>query len=70
MGYLQDLEQELRHLLSDLDEVKQKEIAQFVRTKVYQSWTNGVQHGKASATLGQLENGLRGAGKRFEKQRS
>lgn len=70
MGYLQELEHELRQLLGELDAAKQKEIAQFVRTKVYESWTNGVEHGKASTKLDQLENGLRHAGKRFEKRRS
>jgi len=68
MGYLQELEQELRQLLSDLDAAKQKEIAQFVRTRVYESWKNGVEHGQAAAKLDHLKKGLRGTGKRFEKR--
>jgi len=70
MGYLQELEQELRQLLGDLDAAKQKEITQFVRSRVYESWKNGVEHGASAAKLDHLENSLRGAGKGFEKRRS
>jgi hypothetical protein len=69
IGYLQNLEQELLQLLGDLDEAKQKEIAHFVTSRVHESWTNGVEHGKASAKLDHLEQGLRGAGKRFADRR-
>jgi hypothetical protein len=62
MGYLQDLEQQLRELLGELDEAKQKDIAQFVRTKVYESWKNGVEHGKASAKLDRLGKALADTG--------
>ena len=62
MGYLQDLDQQLRELLSELDEVKQKEISEFVGKKVYESWKNGVEHGKASAKLDHLGKALAGAG--------
>jgi hypothetical protein len=69
MGYLQELEQELRQLLGELDERKQKEIAQFVRTKVYESWKNGVEHGASIDKLDRLEKDLRGAGQRFADRR-
>jgi hypothetical protein len=58
-------------LLSELDEAKQKEIAQFVRERVYQSWQNGVEHGQNGAKLDHLEKSLNQTGKRFAgKQRS
>ena len=67
MSYLQALRQELHGLIGDLDEAKQKEIAQFVGKKVYESWQNGVEHGKATATLDQVSNRLRQAGTRWVK---
>ena len=69
MSYLQALQQELRELLGDMDEAKQKEIARFVGKKVYESWRNGVEHGKATATLARIGTDLQEAGKRFSQHR-
>ena len=69
MSYLQELQQELRGLIGDIDEAKQKEIARFVGKKVYESWRNGVEHGKAVATLARIGTDLQQAGKRFQQHR-
>jgi len=42
MGYLQELQEELRTLLGDLDEAKQKEVARFVGKKILESYRNGI----------------------------
>ena len=69
MSYLHELQQELRELIGDLDEAKQKEIARFVGKKVYESWQNGVAQGKAIATLNRIGTDLQQAGKRFQQHR-
>ena len=65
MSYLQELRQELHELLGEIDEAKQKAIVQFVGKKVYESWQNGVEHGKAVATLDRASDKLRQASKRL-----
>jgi hypothetical protein len=65
MSYLQALQQELRGLIGDLDEATQKEIARFVGKKVYESWQQGGEHGKAVATLDRASDNLQQAGKRL-----
>jgi|GEM_PF-3676407 len=69
MSYLQALQRELRGLIGDLDEAKQKAIARFVGKKVYESWQNGAEHGKAVATLDRASAQLEQAGKRFTPRR-
>jgi hypothetical protein len=69
MSYLQALQQELRELIGDLDEAKQKAIVRFVGKKVYESWQNGVEHGKAVATLDRVSAQLEQTGKRLTSQR-
>jgi len=46
MGYLQDLQKELRALLGDLDEAQQKKIARFVGEKILESYKNGLATGR------------------------
>ncbi len=69
MGYLHELHQELDGILGDtLDEETKKAVLKFVRTKVYDSWKNGVEHGKAESKLGNLESGFKHTAKRFSKK--
>jgi len=65
MSYLQELQLELHELIGDLDEAKQKAIARFVGKKVYESWQNGVEHGKTVATLDRASDKLQQASKRL-----
>ncbi len=51
MGYIQDLEQELNEMLSDLPEERQKKIIRFIKEKVLESYKNGI----ISAKLVQAE---------------
>ena len=41
MGYIRDLEHELREMLSDLPKEKADSIVKFVKEKVYDSYQNG-----------------------------
>jgi len=41
MGYIRDLEQELRELLTDLPTEKIEPVVKFVKDKVYDSYRNG-----------------------------
>ncbi len=71
MGYLHELHQELDGILGDaLDEDTdtKKAVLKFVGTKVYESWKNGVEHGKAEAQLDTVENAFKKSGKRFSKK--
>lgn len=43
MGYIRDLERELREMLKDLPEDKIEAVLKFVKDRVYQSYKNGVQ---------------------------
>ena len=42
MGYIQDLEQELNEMLSDLPEERQKKIILYVKKTVLESYKNGI----------------------------
>ncbi len=42
MGYIQDLEQELNEMLSDLPEERQKKIIRFIKETVLESYKNGI----------------------------
>ena len=68
MGYLQDLQQEVRQLLGDLAEERQKEIARWVANKVLESYRNGQTNGQAATRLAQAEKGLQRAGQRLARQ--
>jgi len=69
MSYLHELRQELEQILGDaLAEDTKKAILKFVGTKVYDSWKNGIEHGKAEARLGTSENAFKKSGKRFSKK--
>ena len=46
MGYIQDLEQELNEMLSDLPEERQKKIIRFIKVKVLESYKNGIMSAK------------------------
>ena len=46
MGYIRELEQELREMLADLPDEKITPIIKFVKEKVYDSYQNG-RSGKA-----------------------
>ena len=46
MGYIRELEQELREMLADLPDEKIGPIVKFVKEKVYDSYQNG-RGGKA-----------------------
>jgi len=41
MGYIRDLERELREMLSDLSPDKSDSIVKYVKEKVYDSYQNG-----------------------------
>jgi hypothetical protein len=43
MGYIRDLERELREMLKDLPDDKFEPVLKFVKDKVYQSYKNGLQ---------------------------
>ena len=43
MGYIRDLERELREMLEGLPEDKFEIVLKFVKDKVYQSYKNGLQ---------------------------
>ena len=58
MGYLQDLQRELRQLLGDMEEAKQKEIALWVGKKVLESYHNGQADAEARAQLARLGTAL------------
>ncbi len=69
MGYLHELHQELDGILGDtLDEEAKKAVLKFVGTKVYDSWKNGVEHGKAETQLDTVENAFKKSAKRFSKK--
>jgi hypothetical protein len=42
MGYILDLEKELEHRLSDLEEKKKQELIKFVKQIVLESYKNGI----------------------------
>jgi hypothetical protein len=42
MGYLTELQQELRALLGEMEEAQQKKIARFVGAKILESYRNGL----------------------------
>ena len=69
MGYLQDLQQEVRQLLGDLAEERQKEIARWVGNKVLESYRNGQANSEAATRLTQAGKKLAEAGKRFTQRR-
>ena len=46
MDYIQDLEQELNEMLSDLPEERQKKIIRFIKVKVLESYKNGIMSAK------------------------
>jgi hypothetical protein len=43
MGYIHELQEELRKMLGDLDEEKQQEIARYVGRKILESYRNGIE---------------------------
>ena len=48
MGYIRDLERELREMLNGLPDEKVEAVLKFVKDKVYQSYKNGCgQNGQA-----------------------
>ena len=48
MGYIRDLERELREMLNGLPDEKVETVVKFVKDKVYESYKNGCgQNGKA-----------------------
>jgi len=49
MGYIRDLERELREMLSELAPEKAESIVKFVKEKVYDSYQNG-RNGKRTET--------------------
>lgn len=49
MGYIRDLERELREMLSELAPEKVESIVKFVKEKVYDSYQNG-RNGKRAET--------------------
>ncbi len=51
-----------------LDEEAKKAVLKFVGTKVYDSWKNGVEHGKAETQLDTVENAFKKSAKRFSKK--
>ena len=65
MGYLQDLQQEVRQLLGDLAEERQQEIARWVGNKVLGSYRNGQANGEATVRLARAGKNLAEAGKRL-----
>ena len=69
MGYLQDLQQEVRQLLGDLAEERQKEIARWVGNKVLESYRNGQANSEASTRLDRADKKLAEAGKRLTQRR-
>ena len=46
MGYIRDLERELREMLDELPEDKVEPVVKFVKEKVYESYQNG--HGSSA----------------------
>jgi hypothetical protein len=68
MGYLQDLQQEVRQLLSDLAEERQKEIVRWVANKVLESYRNGQANGEATVRLARASKGLEETGKRLTRK--
>jgi hypothetical protein len=69
MGYLQDLQQEVRQLLGDLAEERQKEIARWVANKVLESYRNGQTSGEAAVRLARAGKKLAEAGKQLTQRR-
>ena len=69
MGYLQDLQQEVRQLLGDLAEERQQEIARWVANKVLESYRNGQTNGEAIVRLARAGKKLAEAAKRFTQRR-
>jgi len=49
MGYIRDLERELREMLSELAPEKAESVVKFVKEKVYDSYQNG-RNGKRTET--------------------
>ena len=43
MGYIRDLERELREMLKDVPEDRIEAVLKFVKDKVYQSYKNGLR---------------------------
>ena len=48
MGYIQDLERDLRKLLQGIEKNKQDEIVRFVAEKVLESYKNGLKGVKSA----------------------
>lgn len=46
MGYILDLERALKELLADLEEGKKREVIQFVKERVLESYRNGITAAK------------------------
>lgn len=46
MGYIQDLEQELNEMLSDLPEERQEKIIRFIKEKILESYKNEIMSAK------------------------
>ena len=57
MGYIHDVTQALADKLSDLDEARQKDIIQFVKDKVWESYKNGKDAGGTGKTDSGEQNG-------------
>jgi hypothetical protein len=55
MGYVHELQEELKQMLGDLDEEKRHEIVRYVGRKILESYRNGIESVKV------LEAGKRAA---------
>jgi len=49
MGYIQEIEEELKTRLADLGEREQKEVIRFVKEKILESYRNGIMSAKLTA---------------------
>ena len=56
MGYLTELQQELRALLGDMEEAQQKKIARFVGAKILESYRNGLLAAKLVKVVKEAEH--------------
>lgn len=57
MGYIRDLERELREMLDGLPDEKAEKVVKFVKDKVYQSYKNGRDQDPNQAKPSKKRNG-------------
>lgn len=56
MGYIQDLERELREKLEDMNDPENHEVIKFFKEKILESYKNGIEAGKKGKVFQKPKN--------------